>query len=156
MCSWCAAGGLCFIEKTFFFFVFDAYEKCESVITGIGPADRLVDRTNVRPGKTLNAAIFSDTMNGINVRHCMMALRELYTFIPLWPWVYFKVTTVPNSFYRKFYVLIRLSWNFVWLFIMSSSSWIYRYFSFYHMFKGDNWRWFEKRPLMLPFSQTLL
>ena len=34
--------------------------------------------------KNFNIAIFSDTINMINVRHCMMvSLIELYPFIPL-------------------------------------------------------------------------
>ena len=35
-------------------------------------------------GKNFNVAIFSDTINMINVKSCMMVvLLELYTFIPL-------------------------------------------------------------------------
>ena len=47
-----------------------------------------------------------------------------------WPWLYFNVTTVSNSFNRNFCVLIHLSWNFVQLFITSSRSWIFHYFWF--------------------------
>ena len=42
-----------------------------------------------------------------------------------WPKLYFSVTAVPNSFNWRFYVLIRLSWNFVRLLIASSRSWVY-------------------------------
>ena len=36
-----------------------------------------------RRGKHFNFAIFSDSINVINVKHCMMIPIELYTFIPL-------------------------------------------------------------------------
>ena len=35
-----------------------------------------------------------------------------------------------NSFNRTFYVLVRLTWNFVWLLISSTTSWIYYFFLF--------------------------
>ena len=61
-----------------------------------------------------------------------------------------------NSFNWKFYVHIQLSWNFVRLLITSSRLWIYHYFWFSHMFKGDNWHisWFGKKKML--FSQTPL
>ena len=63
-----------------------------------------------------------------------------------WPWHYFKVTAVSDSFNRKFYVPIRLSWNFVGLVSPESRSWIYCYFRLSRVFKGANWRvsWFAK------------
>ena len=45
----------------------------------VRPADRASGRV-----KNINAAIFSDTVNVINVKHCIMVLRiELYLFTPL-------------------------------------------------------------------------
>ena len=64
-------------------------------------------------GKNFNIMIFSDTMNMINVKLCMMVvLIELsHSYHFQWPWLYFKVTAVSNSFNWKFYVLVWLSWN---------------------------------------------
>ena len=61
------------------------------------------------------------------------ALPVHYTF----RWHYFKVTAVSNSFNWKFYVLIWLSSNLVWLLIKSSRSWIYYYF-FYCRFDDND------------------
>ena len=52
-------------------------------------------------------------------------------------WWYFKVTAVSNSFNWKFYVLIWLSLNFVWLLIASVRSWISNFYWFLLIFKGD-------------------
>ena len=72
-----------------------------------------------------------------------------------WPLHYFKVTVVPNSFNWKFYVIIRLSRNFVGLLSIPNRSWIYHcflsvcllifFFKLSHTFKGDDWHvsWFD-------------
>ena len=81
-------------------------------------------------GKNFKIVIFSDTINTILniiiVKLCMMVvlieLTLLYHF--QWPWSCFKVTAMSNSFH----ILIRLSWNFVWLLSTSCKSWIYHYF----------------------------
>ena len=59
-------------------------------------------------GKSMNVAIFSDTINMIIIKHCMnLLLIELYPFILFqWPWLYFKVTAVSNSFNWKVNILI--------------------------------------------------
>ena len=46
--------------------------------------------------------IFSDSINAINVKLCMVVLLiELYLFTPFqWPWLYLKVIAVSNSFYQ--------------------------------------------------------
>ena len=51
-----------------------------------------------------NIWIFTDTINVINVKLCMMVLLiELYLFIPLqWPLLYFKVTAMLNNCNWKF------------------------------------------------------
>ena len=69
----------------------------------------------------------------------MVVLIELHPDHFQWPWLYFKVTAVSNSFQWEFYLFKWLSWNFVWLSITSSRSWIYHYFWFSHMFMGDHW-----------------
>ena len=83
-------------------------------------------------GKNFNIMIFSDTINMINVKLCMMVvLIELsHSYHFQWPWLYFKVIAVSNSFSWKLNVLIQLSWNFVGLLIMSSRSWITTIFYF--------------------------
>ena len=65
-------------------------------------------------GKNSNVAIFLDSMNMIIVTLCTM--------------IVLKVTAVPNSSDWKCFVHIRLCWNCVRLFIMSSRSWTYHYF----------------------------
>ena len=50
-----------------------------------------------------------------------------------WPRLHLNVTAVSNGFNWKFYVLIRLGWNFVQLLIMSSRSWICTVLSFAHV-----------------------
>ena len=97
------------------------------VMISVRPADRASGRV-----KNINAAIFSDTVNVINVKHCIMVLRiELYLFTPLSvPWSYFKVTAESNSFNRKFNILMRWCLNFVWLLTTSTRSWTYHYFYF--------------------------
>ena len=98
---------------------------------------------SVRPavcGKNLNVAIFSDTSKWkmSNFACWQYLLSFTYSYHFQWPWQYFKATKASNSFNWKLYVLIRLSWNFVRLFITSSRSCIYHFFWFSHLFKGDN------------------
>ena len=57
-----------------------------------------------------------------------LSFTHLYYF--QWPWFYFKVTAVSNDFKWKFYVLIRLSSNYVRLLITSSTSWICHFLFF--------------------------
>ena len=94
---------------------------------------QLAGQPSVRTWRTLLCCNFFRHCDMINVKLCMMVvLAELYPLILLrWPWLYFKVTAVSNSFNWKFCVLIRLSWNFVRFLIMSSRSWIYHYFKFF-------------------------
>ena len=58
----------------------------------------------------------------------------------------------------KCYVLMQLKWNSVWLLITSSRSWIYGYFGFLHIFKGDDLTFFpclkKNVTLLLFFSHT--
>ena len=53
-----------------------------------------------------------------------------------WPWPYFKVMGVPNRFYWKRCVLVRVSWNFMELLSTTSRSWTYR--RWMHICKGNN------------------
>ena len=58
--------------------LFGLHEKCESVMNRVGPAPAGVAKTNF--------TIFSDTINVIDVKLCMMVhllLIELYLLIPL-------------------------------------------------------------------------
>ena len=85
----------------------------------VGQVSRLVENFNI--------GIFSDAIN------------LLYTCITFqWPWHYFEVTLLWNSFNWKCYVLIWLSWYFVGLLSTSIMSWIYHYFWLLHIYKGDN------------------
>ena len=60
------------------------------------------------------------------VKLCMMVILVKLYF--QWPLLYFRVTALSNSSNWKYYVLIRLSQNFVRLLIMSGRAWIYHYF----------------------------
>ena len=83
-----------------------------------GPAGQVI----VQHNENFNIGIFSDTLNGINVKLCMIVLLiELYLFVPL-SVPYFKVKGVSNNFNGKFCVLIQLSLNFIGLLGMSSRS----------------------------------
>ena len=86
--------------------------------------------------ENFNIGIFSDTINVINVKLCMMVHDDW----ALW----------------RNYVLIWLSWNFVEFLNASSRSWIYHNFLLLHIFKGDiRWvSWLDKN-VMLAFLQTL-
>ena len=88
-----------------------------------------------------NVAIFSDIINIINVKLCMMVVIELYLFIPLLVTsLYIKVTAVSNSCNWKFLcVYLNKLLNFVRLLITSSRSWVYHYFWFLHVFRGHIW-----------------
>ena len=82
-------------------------------------------------------------------------LSSIHLYHSQWHWLYFKVTAVSSSYSLKFYVPIRLSWDFVLYLITSSRSWIYHYFLFSRMFKGDNWHVSScGKKLTLAFSQT--
>ena len=72
-------------------------------------------------------------------------------------WLYFKVTALSNCFNWKYSVHIQLSWNCVWLLIMSSRSWIYNHFWFLQVFKGDSWHisLFEKNFRVGFFSDAI-
>ena len=74
-----------------------------------------------------------------------------------WPWLFSKVTVVSNSFNRKFYVLIWLSWNFVELWIIASRSWIDHLFFLNILHKGDNRHIssFERREKRIFFLDTV-
>ena len=82
--------------------------------------------------KNFNIAIFSDTINMINVRHCMMvSLIELYPFIPLLvTLIVFQGHSSVKQFLGNIFVCIWLSWNFVQILILSSRSWIITIFYF--------------------------
>ena len=71
-----------------------------------------------------------------------------------WPWLYFKVTAISNSFDWKFNVSIWLSWNFVVLLSASSRSY---YVWLLHLFKGDNLYvfWFDKYFIISFFTNTV-
>ena len=56
------------------------YEKCECVMICVGPAGRVICPVL----KLFNIAVFSDTVNVMNIKLCMMVLlTELCLFIPL-------------------------------------------------------------------------
>ena len=60
--------------------IFDLHEKCESIVM---ISVRLAHPVSVC-GKNFNVVIFSDTINTINVKLCMMVvLIDLYPFTPL-------------------------------------------------------------------------
>ena len=74
-----------------------------------------------------------------------------------WPWLYFKVIALSNSFNWSFYVFIRLSSNFVGLLSTLRRLWICHYFWLSHLFKGDNWHvsWFDKNFIVGFFIDTV-
>ena len=62
-------------------FILDLHENFVYVMINVGPAGQPGDF--VRRGKNINVAIFSDTINVINVKLCLiLPLIELYLFIP--------------------------------------------------------------------------
>ena len=88
-------------------------------------------------GKNFNIMIFSDTINIINHKCLTWHGGSTHWALPIHTTIsdldYIKYISRPQqcqSFNWKFYVLIRLSWHFVWLLIMSSRSWIYHFFFF--------------------------
>ena len=109
--------------------------------------------------KNFNIQIFSDTINVIKVKVCMMVLHiELYLFITLSVTLtYFKVTAMSNNFNLKFYFHIQLSWNSVGLWSTSSRLWICHYSLLSHIFKGDNCHvsWFDKNFIVGAFTDTV-
>ena len=70
--------------------------------------------------KNLNAAIFLDIINVINVNHqIMVLLTELYLFIPLSvTMTIFQDHSSVKQFELKIYGLIWWNWNIVWLSII--------------------------------------
>ena len=109
--------------------LFGSHEKCEYVnyLCQAGWPAGCVSSC----GKNFNVAIFLDTINMVNVKlGRMVVLIEHYPSISLSVnlVIYFKVTAVSNNFNWKFYVLIWLSWNFVWLLTVLIRLWIYHYF----------------------------
>ena len=136
--------------------VFHSHEKHESMLWSL--LGRPAGRVSVC-GKSFNVAIFSDTRNMINVKLCMMVvLVEFYLFIPLLvTWIVFQSHSGVKQFNWTFHLLIRFSWNFVRLLIKSGRSWIYHYFWFSHMLKGDNCQIFsfERNFSIAFFSDTV-
>ena len=66
-------------------------------------------------------------------------LSFAYSYLSLWPWAYFKVTVVPNSFNWKFSVIFHLVET---LYGCSLCQQVHEYttlFLFSQIFKGDNW-----------------
>ena len=67
----------------------DSHEKCIYVMISVRPAGRLPIC-----GKNFNIAIFSDTIDMIKVKLCVMvvliSLIELYSFIPLCDLIVFQ------------------------------------------------------------------
>ena len=97
--------------------------------------------------ENFNIGVFSDNINVVNVKLCMMILHtELYLFVTLSVTLTLIQGHSSVSFNWKFYVPIQLSWNFVGLLSTSSKSWIYHCFWLPHVYKGDNWHvsWFDK------------
>ena len=66
--------------------------------------------------RNFNIEIFSETIKVITVEEFMINCSWHFQ----WSWPHFKVTAVSNNFYSKFYVPIRLNWNFIGLFSTSS------------------------------------
>ena len=91
---------------TMFLLVFDSDEKYKYIMISVrlaGPTGGQLSGC----GKKFNGAVFSNTINMINVKLCMMVvLIGHYSFIP--PWLYFKVTAVSNSLDVLFSCLIKL------------------------------------------------
>ena len=104
-------GNLCTVDVTAFL----TLEKCDNVMISVRPASWLFVC-----GKNFNVVIFSDTINLINVKLCMIvALLELYPCIPLSvTLIVFQGHSSVKQFNWKFYAPIRLSWNFVRLLIL--------------------------------------
>ena len=105
---------------------------------------------------TFNIGIFSDTISVIksNFSWSYYTLNFICSLYFQWVWHYFKVTAVSNSINWKFYVLIRLSWNFVEFFKYIKQ--VVNCFWLSHIFKGDNWRisWFDKTFTVGFFTDT--
>ena len=112
-------------------------KMCVYVRISVKPAGQ---RVSLR-GENFNVTVFFDTNNMINVKLCMMVvLIELYPFITLSvTLIAFQGQTSFREFNWKYYVLIRISWTFVWLLTTASKSWIYPDFWLQHMFRGDDW-----------------
>lgn len=88
---------------------------CGSVLTRMKNINVQWSVLIVGLGKKFYVAIFSDIINVMNVILCVMALLiELYLSIPLpLTLTILKDTTMSNSLNFKFYVLIRISSNFI-------------------------------------------
>ena len=71
-----------------------------------------------------------------------------------WPWPYFKVTAVSNSFNWKFCILIWLSSNFVGLLSQVDTDYTTIFIFLYSREIIDMFSDFTKPPLMLAFWQT--
>ena len=106
---------LCFL---YFFFFFFTCMMWAYVMISVRPADSLLI---VQRSKNFNIDIFSDAINVINVKLCMMVLLiELFLFPS-----FSETLTIFQShrsicFNWKFDILIWSSWNFIGLFGMSS------------------------------------
>ena len=77
------------------------------VVISAGPAGCPTGQTIVWHDKIFAIANFSDTINVINVKFCVLVLLlELFLFIPFhWPWPYLKVTEVSTVFTENFMLL---------------------------------------------------
>ena len=95
------------------FIVFELREQNASLCNDQHCAGQLVDCQKT----TTNVAIFSDTTNGINVKHwnsccyCIgvtvwyFSLSFTYSYHLQWPWPYFRVMAVSDNFNWQIYVL---------------------------------------------------
>ena len=112
--------------------------------------------------KDCNIGIFSDTINVINVKVCMMILlTELFLLIPfLLTLALFQGKKKSNSCTWKSYLLIWSSWNFVGLFSKSSRWWICHYYCFHcciysgdiiDMFSGSELQEIQEQELQVGF-----
>ena len=105
--------------------------------------------------QSLNVAIFSNTINVISVKLCMVSLLCFTISYHLrWPWVYLKVIAVSKSFNWNFYVLIQLSWDFSGLLSTSEISWVYYLKNnnnnkLLHAFNGEKWHIFSFKIIII-------
>ena len=103
--------------------------------------------------KNVKIVIYSDTVNVIHVKLCMILYSTTHWAYPVHNsfsdlGYISRLQQCWNSFNREFCFLIKLSWNFVGLWSKSSRWWICHCCSLLHIYKGYNIKrcvfWFDK------------
>ena len=118
-------------EIAFFPYIFDSHEKLMwvYVMNSVRPAGRPDDCPYV--AKTLTLRFLGHYNNDkCQTLHDGSTHWALLIHSIFWAKIVFHVIAASNSFDWKCYVLIRLSWIFIWLLITSIKSWTYPYFEF--------------------------